>query len=282
MNSRSPFRRFDSEFVSGRRAFTLIELLVVIAIISILASLLLPALAKSKGRAHTVACLNNLKQLQVCCYLYAGDNQDVLPPNNSVYDINTRRAILQGGSWCTNLAPFHADAASIESGMLYPYNKSIGIYRCPADKSNIEDPDTGQKTAVPRLRSYNMSMSVNGWPEFDWNQNRYHPSFKKFTEIQSPSPDALITLLDVHEDSIFDSLFGIPTGQYWPDANQWWDIPANRHNQGCNFVFADGHAERWKWIVPKTVRVTMAAQPVPAEEMPDYQRVQAGIRQRWD
>lgn len=62
-----------------RSGFTLIELLVVIAIIGILASLLMPALARAKGKAKDAACLSNLKQIGVAIFMYVDDFKGFLP-----------------------------------------------------------------------------------------------------------------------------------------------------------------------------------------------------------
>ena len=65
------------------KAFTLIELLVVIAITAILASMLLPALAKAKQKAQRISCMNNLKEVGIAYRLFADDNSDQVPAQNA-------------------------------------------------------------------------------------------------------------------------------------------------------------------------------------------------------
>jgi prepilin-type N-terminal cleavage/methylation domain-containing protein/prepilin-type processing-associated H-X9-DG protein len=267
---------------AGKGGFTLIELLVVIAIISILAALLLPALTQAKARARQVSCLNNLRQLTLCWNMYAGDNADFLPPNNFVYDIATDQPMISAGSWSTNVAPYDVDPGGITGGMLFQYNTQMSIYHCPADNSTVITP-AGANLGVPRLRSYNMSQAINGYPNYDTNVYGTIPCFIKYTEIRNPGPSQCFAFLEVHQDEIVDTQFGIPTLNAPWYANNWFDVPANRHDQGCNFSFADGHVEHWRWRVPMNVTVPRGyIQPVPPEQMYDYRRVESGFRQKTD
>ncbi|MGA9449867.1 MAG: prepilin-type N-terminal cleavage/methylation domain-containing protein [Verrucomicrobiia bacterium] len=281
----SPPRRVGAErrrLDPRRFAFTLIELLVVIAIIGILAAMLLPALTRSKMAAQTSNCLNNLQQLQFCMHLYVLDNGDGLPPNNFVYDITTDQPIPgnNGPSWCTNVAPFDADPAGIENGLLFQYNISMAIYHCPADLSTIQT-SAGAITTQLRLRSYNMSQSINGL-SYVGQISQYTPHYSKSTEIKNPTPTELIVFLDVHENEILDTMFGIPVETDWIQ-DCWFDVPANRHNQGCNLSFADGHVEHWRWKVPKVVSVPRGyVQPIANNEQDDYNRMESGFRQNFN
>lgn len=260
------------------KAFTLIELLVVIAIIALLLAILLPGLSMAKAKAREILCLNNLKQLQICAKLYSADFDGFLPPNRHVYNIATggpSDGWDDGMTWCAGLAPYDTTTENIERALLFPYNRSTKIYRCPADMSRVKT-ENGQLLSMKRTRSYNLSQSVNGYP-YD-NPASYPPSFTKEHEIDDPSPANLLFFVDVHEDGILDSHFGIPPrgSSFGRSRPQWWDIPTGRHSQGGSFSFADGHVERWRWDAPKIF--TKLGQRVGQDEVEDFIRVQRGVK----
>ena len=257
-------------------AFTLIELLVVIAIIAVLAAMLLPALSRAKSKATNISCVNQLKQLQLCWQMYATDHNDVLAPNNTTFNFIDRGTTAPGIAWCPGFVRTDTNASNIENGVLYAYAKSAAIFHCPADRSKVQTA-SGTKLNLFRTRSYNMSQSVNGYPEYDPLLLTNVPCFKKFAQILDPGPARCMVFIDEHEDTLLDTQFGMATLDYGI-LYTWWDLPANRHDQAANLSFADGHVEHWKWRVPKAFKGF--GQAVAWEERPDWERFIPLFKQR--
>jgi prepilin-type N-terminal cleavage/methylation domain-containing protein/prepilin-type processing-associated H-X9-DG protein len=236
LRTRQPTTRPTPARWAGNQAFTLIELLVVIAIIAILAAMLLPALSRARAQAESINCLSNEKQLQVAWQMYVGENDDTMPLNTYEYDPAIGYSASLAGSWVCGCSPTDSNTTNLENGVLFPYVKSAKIYHCPSDRSTV------RTTPQLRNRSYAMNIHLNSVP----NRNGVGANVvQRMNGLKNVA--AILVFIDEHERSIEDGTFGILPAP----AAEWLNFPSDRHNQGANMTFADGHAQKHKWKAPK-------------------------------
>jgi prepilin-type N-terminal cleavage/methylation domain-containing protein len=238
-----------------RRGFTLIELLVVIAIIAILAALLLPVLGRTKEKASRTSCLNNQKQLDLGWQMYADESGGILASNGVDFTV---AGVVESASnsWVTGNSGLDTNTTTITGGSIYPYVKNIQCYRCPLDTSLILG------TSLSILRTYSLSCYLGG-PEAD-NQFGVNP-LHKTSQINHPSKT--LTFLDEDDSTIDDGHF-----LYVATGNEWFNIPAWRHQNGDTFAFADGHVDYWKWRSTLPSAFSTASNPAAVQDLAQLQQ----------
>ena len=210
----------------AKMRFTLIELLVVIAIIAILAALLLPALMEARRRAHTVVCLNNLKQMQLGVTMYANDHDSHIP-----------------NSWMTgqgsNTAPY---PVSPTWNIKFWSRDNIGQYMMGSDYStNADDYRKSRSYRCPSAISgtnkepltYGVNSRVLVTLFSNHPQNRWSPH-KKLNRIKRPS--YIMSFADVRVDPNSGDR-QLVAARFGPSNEGDWTNPAL--NPASQFGFND-------------------------------------------
>lgn len=251
--NRNPLHRHSRRIAGG--AFTLIELLVVIAIVAILASLLLPTLARGKQAAQSAVCRSNLRQFGIALNLFVTDHA-AYPFAGGVAPM-----LAEPG-----FQPWDASLGAYVSKPLFGGgahgNPERGVWRCPSARF----PAKPITDAYPVNYAYNshglqirelgeFALGLGGSPVMEPDGRRY--SLRRVAESEVLAPANMIALGDAAfrvERNRLDFGWGEigRAGDYWlsvpgphvvRDANR---VAYERHVGRWNLTFCDGHVESLK------------------------------------
>lgn len=210
-----------------RFRFTIIELLIVIAVITILASLLLPALNRARETAMAISCTNRLKQFAYAAAGYQQDNNDYIVPSYMKGMVNNAKATFY---WFGLLGGYYSGP---DYGVKYsPSNiKPSSPYWCPSEKRVIDITNGPFKS--PHYGTNNYLCGIAS----DILNNR---RAKKVTMVTSPSLALFLGDMQFSSAGGIDDARRLSFRHGGPDFRTAFDGPFSAVGR-ANVLYLDGH-----------------------------------------
>jgi prepilin-type processing-associated H-X9-DG protein len=198
--------------------------------------------------------------LQLAWHMYLGDYNDNMPPCGATSEENNFGWV---SGWMTN--PQDATNLSLlmnSNAVLWPYDTSVGIYKCPSDTSVA----VINHISYPRVRSVSMNGWMNGNAPAMNKQYTKIITYRKTKDLTRPGPAQTFVFLDECPATIDDDYFAVQVETKGTFDN--W--PADWHSGGDNFSFADGHGEFHRWVDRNTLAQPLTSTgDVPAGTSPN-------------
>jgi prepilin-type N-terminal cleavage/methylation domain-containing protein/prepilin-type processing-associated H-X9-DG protein len=224
-------------------AFTLIELLVVISIISLLISILLPALGAARQSAQAIACLSNLKQMGMLHVMYDGDNRSL--PVYAEYDSVAKKSVKYW-TWRYYVKGYMKDVRLLDCPSM---NNSTAVNDLIASAASYAPESLSGNTrwiyteyGVSSNTLFGSSRYTSGtWPTV--YDNAYHPA--RLADLKTPSK--IFSTLDAwayHSSPEYGKCLVYDWRPYPTTANDV--VPGARHASAVNVLWADSHAGAFK------------------------------------
>ncbi len=129
--------------------------------------------------------------------MYVDDHLDHLPPNATTTGSGRAGWVATGQTWLAGNARTDATTINLERGVLFPYNRSARLYKCPADRSTVRD-----EGKIPRTRRVAMNAYLNDHPDPNDRSSRH-----RFSQIVAPPPARAPVFIEEHEGSIENARF---------------------------------------------------------------------------
>jgi prepilin-type N-terminal cleavage/methylation domain-containing protein/prepilin-type processing-associated H-X9-DG protein len=243
------------------RAFTLIELLVVIAIIAVLMAILLPSLNLAKDQANAIRCVSNIRALTFGWLLYKDDYDAKMVGGHVGGSLNGNLIDWVDSPSSGSGDPIELKKEAIERGLLWSYVKNHNVYRCPGDLRKMRPPQFA-------FRSYSIAGTMFGEERGGtWSRR----ALWSYAEIKNPA------LVYVFVEEIDPRGYNLGSWVMQPDGSSWIDPLAIWHNKRSTFSYADGSAEKHRWVNELTM--DMATRAGEGDESAFNQTPPSGERQ---